>query len=270
MRASVAALIDRHDNLAVLRTLSKAWALAGARIGSLLADAAGDRAAAPDHCRRIRCRRRAWMRRLPRCPRWRRRRTRASASRDHACAARAACSRPCARLPGVRDVSAVAGELPAGALRRCRRDVSTRCLPPASWCATSVVTRISATRCASPSARRRRTTGCWPRWGARPRSGCQPAEACGMTPAQNPLRRSRRLPDRGAGRPADRQLREARAAARRDRRAAALRRCRLRAGDGDQPGWPRHRQFPGSRFQRPAGAAAAVSSLRKASAFAKC
>jgi len=32
-------LIDRHENLAVLRTLSKAWALAGARIGSLLASA---------------------------------------------------------------------------------------------------------------------------------------------------------------------------------------------------------------------------------------
>ena len=37
--ASVANLIDRYDNLAVLRTLSKAWALAGARIGSLLANA---------------------------------------------------------------------------------------------------------------------------------------------------------------------------------------------------------------------------------------
>jgi histidinol-phosphate aminotransferase len=36
---SVAALINRYDNLAVLRTLSKAWALAGARIGSLLANA---------------------------------------------------------------------------------------------------------------------------------------------------------------------------------------------------------------------------------------
>jgi histidinol-phosphate aminotransferase len=35
----VADLIDRHDNLAVMRTLSKAWALAGARIGSLLANA---------------------------------------------------------------------------------------------------------------------------------------------------------------------------------------------------------------------------------------
>lgn len=37
--ASVADLIDRYDHLAVLRTLSKAWALAGARIGSLLANA---------------------------------------------------------------------------------------------------------------------------------------------------------------------------------------------------------------------------------------
>lgn len=36
---SVVDLIDRYDNLAVLRTLSKAWALAGVRIGSLLADA---------------------------------------------------------------------------------------------------------------------------------------------------------------------------------------------------------------------------------------
>ena len=36
---SVADLIDRYDNLAVLRTLSKAWALAGVRIGSLLANA---------------------------------------------------------------------------------------------------------------------------------------------------------------------------------------------------------------------------------------
>ena len=34
---SAIALIDRYENLAVLRTLSKAWALAGARIGSLLA-----------------------------------------------------------------------------------------------------------------------------------------------------------------------------------------------------------------------------------------
>jgi histidinol-phosphate aminotransferase len=34
---SVADLIDRYEHLAVLRTLSKAWALAGARIGSLLA-----------------------------------------------------------------------------------------------------------------------------------------------------------------------------------------------------------------------------------------
>ncbi|WP_430390428.1 histidinol-phosphate transaminase [Dyella sp. 20L07] len=37
---SVASLINRYDNLAVLRTLSKAWALAGARIGSLLANEA--------------------------------------------------------------------------------------------------------------------------------------------------------------------------------------------------------------------------------------
>ncbi|BFI95914.1 MAG: histidinol-phosphate transaminase [Rhodanobacter sp.] len=36
-QGSVADLLDRHENLAVLRTLSKAWALAGARIGSLLA-----------------------------------------------------------------------------------------------------------------------------------------------------------------------------------------------------------------------------------------
>lgn len=35
--ASAAALLDRHDNLVVLRTLSKAHALAGARIGSLIA-----------------------------------------------------------------------------------------------------------------------------------------------------------------------------------------------------------------------------------------
>lgn len=36
---SAAELLARHPNLAVLRTLSKAWALAGARIGALLADA---------------------------------------------------------------------------------------------------------------------------------------------------------------------------------------------------------------------------------------
>jgi histidinol-phosphate aminotransferase len=36
---SVADLLDQHENLAVLRTLSKAWALAGIRIGSLLANA---------------------------------------------------------------------------------------------------------------------------------------------------------------------------------------------------------------------------------------
>jgi histidinol-phosphate aminotransferase len=36
---SVADLIGQHDNLAILRTLSKAWALAGARVGSLLAHA---------------------------------------------------------------------------------------------------------------------------------------------------------------------------------------------------------------------------------------
>lgn len=35
---SVSDLIDRYEHLAVLRTLSKAWALAGARIGSLLAN----------------------------------------------------------------------------------------------------------------------------------------------------------------------------------------------------------------------------------------
>jgi histidinol-phosphate aminotransferase len=38
-QVSVVDLLDRHDNLAVLRTLSKAWALAGARIGSVLANA---------------------------------------------------------------------------------------------------------------------------------------------------------------------------------------------------------------------------------------
>ncbi|QAU23687.1 histidinol-phosphate transaminase [Dyella sp. M7H15-1] len=37
-QGSVADLIDRYEHLAVLRTLSKAWALAGARIGSLLAN----------------------------------------------------------------------------------------------------------------------------------------------------------------------------------------------------------------------------------------
>ena len=36
---SVADLVDQHENLAVLRTLSKAWALAGVRIGTLLAHA---------------------------------------------------------------------------------------------------------------------------------------------------------------------------------------------------------------------------------------
>jgi histidinol-phosphate aminotransferase len=36
---SMVDLLDRHENLAVLRTLSKAWALAGARIGTLLAHA---------------------------------------------------------------------------------------------------------------------------------------------------------------------------------------------------------------------------------------
>jgi histidinol-phosphate aminotransferase len=36
---SAASLLDRHANLGVLRTLSKAWALAGARIGALLAHA---------------------------------------------------------------------------------------------------------------------------------------------------------------------------------------------------------------------------------------
>jgi len=35
---SAAPLIDQFDHLAVLRTLSKAWALAGARIGTLLAN----------------------------------------------------------------------------------------------------------------------------------------------------------------------------------------------------------------------------------------
>jgi histidinol-phosphate aminotransferase len=37
--ASASALIERHDNVAVLRTLSKAHALAGARVGALLAHA---------------------------------------------------------------------------------------------------------------------------------------------------------------------------------------------------------------------------------------
>lgn len=35
--SSATALLERHENLAVLRTLSKAWGLAGARIGALLA-----------------------------------------------------------------------------------------------------------------------------------------------------------------------------------------------------------------------------------------
>ncbi|GLQ94823.1 histidinol-phosphate transaminase [Dyella acidisoli] len=37
-QASVADLIEHYEHLAVLRTLSKAWALAGARIGSLIAN----------------------------------------------------------------------------------------------------------------------------------------------------------------------------------------------------------------------------------------
>jgi histidinol-phosphate aminotransferase len=37
--ASAVALLDRYEHMAVLRTLSKAWALAGARIGCLLAHA---------------------------------------------------------------------------------------------------------------------------------------------------------------------------------------------------------------------------------------
>ncbi|HET6433464.1 histidinol-phosphate transaminase [Dyella sp.] len=36
---SMAGLIDRHEHVGILRTLSKAWALAGARIGTLLANA---------------------------------------------------------------------------------------------------------------------------------------------------------------------------------------------------------------------------------------
>lgn len=36
-RASAASLLDAHPNLVVLRTLSKAWGLAGARVGALLA-----------------------------------------------------------------------------------------------------------------------------------------------------------------------------------------------------------------------------------------
>jgi histidinol-phosphate aminotransferase len=37
--ASATSLIDNHDNVAVLRTLSKAWSLAGARVGALVARA---------------------------------------------------------------------------------------------------------------------------------------------------------------------------------------------------------------------------------------
>jgi histidinol-phosphate aminotransferase len=37
--ASATSLIDGHDNVAVLRTLSKAWSLAGARVGALVARA---------------------------------------------------------------------------------------------------------------------------------------------------------------------------------------------------------------------------------------
>lgn len=37
--ASATSLIDSHDNVAVLRTLSKAWSLAGARVGALVAHA---------------------------------------------------------------------------------------------------------------------------------------------------------------------------------------------------------------------------------------
>src|SRR5690606_32253926 len=45
---SAASLLDAHHNLAVLRTLSKAWALAGARVGALLAHPE-----AVDLCRRV-------------------------------------------------------------------------------------------------------------------------------------------------------------------------------------------------------------------------
>ena len=37
--ASASTLVDRYDNLAVLRTLSKAWAMAGLRLGCLIANA---------------------------------------------------------------------------------------------------------------------------------------------------------------------------------------------------------------------------------------
>jgi histidinol-phosphate aminotransferase len=36
---SLAGLINRHEHVGILRTLSKAWALAGARVGTLLANA---------------------------------------------------------------------------------------------------------------------------------------------------------------------------------------------------------------------------------------
>ena len=61
---SASALLSRCSNIAVLRTLSKAWALAGARIGTLLAHAGRRRIAAADHAAVPDCRHRASL------PRW--------------------------------------------------------------------------------------------------------------------------------------------------------------------------------------------------------
>ncbi len=52
-------LQQRHENIVVLRTLSKAYALAGARVGALIADARRRFACCGASRRRIRCRRRA-------------------------------------------------------------------------------------------------------------------------------------------------------------------------------------------------------------------
>ena len=144
---SVADLIDRYDNLAVLRTLSKAWALAGVRIGSLLANAEViallRRIMAPyplplPSVDAALLALSGWGRANARGCRWR-------------CAGYPGCARCCRRR---RTSWPCASTMPAPLTSACSR--------PVSWCATCVGIRTLAMRCASPSVRRWKMIGCWP------------------------------------------------------------------------------------------------------------
>jgi histidinol-phosphate aminotransferase len=155
--------LERHRNLVLLRTLSKAWGLAGARVGALLADpelVAVLRALAPPYPLPSLATEAALRRLQPA--------EIAAATAPHGgprAPARGA-GRGLARPAGVRQRLAERGQFPAGALRGCGggarglrggRRAGARFQPAAA---------PATAACASRWARPPRTGACWPRWAA--------------------------------------------------------------------------------------------------------